>query len=106
MILTNSCYKHTEQGYEVSMNLAALEKSFIDQFIHGRPKIKLKLPVFKFHEDASIFDCIKQPKVSQWLLLLLLLLLLRTLDVIVINNYYNILYFMLLSIIIIIKKLL
>ncbi len=63
MILSNSYQSlQHKQDQTTSFDLAALQKSFIDQFVHGRPKIKLDLPDFRFSGDASIFDCIQQSK--------------------------------------------
>ncbi len=61
MVLSHCHYslKHGEQQ-ELTYEFAALEKSFIDRFVHGKPMITLQIPEVRYLEDSYSIANVKR----------------------------------------------
>ena len=66
MVLSHCHYslKHGEQQ-ELTYEFAALEKHFIDRFVHGKPRIKLQIPEVRYLEESYSIANIKRIMPSQ-----------------------------------------
>ena len=68
MVLSHCQYTlNHEQDQQLTYEFAALQKRFVDRFIHGRPTIKFEIMEVKYREEAYSIANVKravEPKVS------------------------------------------